>query len=72
MLFVQNMIKCDPLINHEINTSIFQDEDRLRMMGVDTKVGNFLLYDNNWVSFFEWMLANTTDENIYTDMELKE
>lgn len=55
-----------------MQTSIFQDEDRLRMMGVDTKVGNFLLYDNNWVSFFEWMLANTTDENIYTDMELKE
>lgn len=63
-------------------------------MGVDTKVGNFLLYDNNWVSFtnshpfhrpfihpndppfqvqfFEWMLANTTVENIYTDMELNE
>lgn len=62
-------------------------------MGVDTKVGNFLLYDNNWVSrssraisdslvlittspfqvqFFEWMLANTTDDNIYTDMELNE
>lgn len=62
-------------------------------MGVDTKVGNFLLYDNNWVNrssraisdslvlittspfqvqFFEWMLANTTDDNIYTDMELNE
>lgn len=48
------------------------DEDRLRLMGVDTKVGNFLLYDNNWVQFFEWMLDNTTDENIYTDQEMSE
>lgn len=41
-------------------------------MGVDTKVGNFLLYDNHWVQFFEWMLANTTDDNVLTDMELNE
>lgn len=42
------------------------------MMGVDTKVGNFLLYDNHWVQFFDWILENTTGENIYSDMELNE
>lgn len=41
-------------------------------MGLNTKVGSFLLYDATWVAFFEWLVTNITPDNIYTDTEMRE